>query len=754
VLRQRGAGVAAVAAAALAVWLGVTVPLAAAERTLFFRDVLDNHYALKAFGAAELARGDIPATNPTLGLGQPFRGNPAALAFYPDNLLYLVLPFWSAFNLHFALHWLLAAVAMAVLARRLGLGWPAALLAALTYGGCGWTLSCLSFYNIVTVAAWWPLAMAGAVAGGARGIALGGAACGMALLGGEPVTAALALLPLLVAAVERHGLRRGLAATAAIGALGLAVAAPQLVATLRILPFSMRGSVGVGSLASHFALHPLRLAELVLPLPFGWPLDVGPRGWWLGRTAPNLGYYLSLYGGLVGLWLAARAVRRRPAWAATAVAGIAGAVLLGFAPELVLGLTGGLFRYPEKLLVWYALALPILAAHGLEEALARPREDFRARPAAAAGVLLLAAAAALLLAWPRLSGGGAMPEFASVQVVHLVGYLAVGGILLLAAVAACRRRAGALVAALQLVALLQLAPLVRTAPGEPFSEPVPWQRRLGVTAVGAGPAVLNTLISRPTWEPPPRRFTDAGSRADNYVRNARDLYPATGVGFGLTYPLAPNLEGLASPLHTFLGVEVTRLPWPGRVRWMRAVGVEAAVVYSAPGTGGLTLLDTAVRQRALSRLYAVDRPAPDAWWPHRVEPASGPRAALARVAVLDDPVATVVASRAVAHDPRGEVRLLTERPDRIELAVASPGGGLAVVRRGYHTLWRARLAGGGGEDGELELLPVQITLLGVVVPPGEHRVVLEVDDTPEVLGGLLSVAVLMAVVVVAWRTRP
>ena len=87
--------------------------------------------------------------------------------------------------------------------------------------------------------------MAGVTLGGARGIALGGGAVGMALLAGEPMTAALGLLPMLVVAARRLGPLRAFLTTAGAGAVGLAVAAPQVVATLRILGFSLRGSYGV-----------------------------------------------------------------------------------------------------------------------------------------------------------------------------------------------------------------------------------------------------------------------------------------------------------------------------------------------------------------------------------------------------------------------------------------------------------------------------------------------------------------------------
>ena len=128
-----------------AAWLLFALPLLSGERTLILRDVFTTHLHLKAYGAAALAHGSIPAFNPTWAGGQPFAGNPNALAFYPGNLLYLVLPFWSAFNAHYVLHWLLAFVAFRKLARELEQSPIAATLAALTYSASGYVLSCLSF---------------------------------------------------------------------------------------------------------------------------------------------------------------------------------------------------------------------------------------------------------------------------------------------------------------------------------------------------------------------------------------------------------------------------------------------------------------------------------------------------------------------------------------------------------------------------------------------------------------------------------
>ncbi|HSM14095.1 MAG TPA: hypothetical protein VLA66_08495, partial [Thermoanaerobaculia bacterium] len=115
----------------LAMWAWTTLPWIAGQRILVLRDVLSTHRHFKAYGAAQLAEGRIPAINESWGLGQPFRGNPNALPMYPGNVLYRLLPFGTAFHLHYALHWLLAFLAMRRLAGELGQSREAALLAGL-----------------------------------------------------------------------------------------------------------------------------------------------------------------------------------------------------------------------------------------------------------------------------------------------------------------------------------------------------------------------------------------------------------------------------------------------------------------------------------------------------------------------------------------------------------------------------------------------------------------------------------------------
>lgn len=728
-------GIKVVALAALAVWLWITVPLALGWKTLYFRDVFTTHVPMKAFGAAELRQGRIPAFNPTWGLGQPFRGNPNDLPFYPGNLLYLVLPFWSAFNLHYALHWLLAALGMAALARGLGLSPPAALVAGLAYAGSGWVLTGLSFYNLLAVTAWWPLVLLGAVRGGRRGIALGGIACGLALLGGEPVTAALGIAPLLLVALQRHGLRRGFLTTLGIGTAGLLIALPQVVATARILGFTSRGTQVTAALGSgRFHLGLARLLELAVPFPFGHPWDLGKAGYWSWDGQPGLPYILTLHFGIVGLWLALLGIRKARAWALLGGAGLLLAWVGALGGDALLTLSHGLMRYPEKLLFWFALAAALLAGHGLDRVLAEPG---RWKSAALGAGIALAAAVAVFASGPRLSGwlaaGKVAPDLADEAASNRVGMWIVAlvlaaALLALAAIAAGRGSASGIAAA-QLVALLPLGGLVMTAPVADFASP--WTDR-----VGQGAGVLPGGPSGPLSEP-------------TYLTLVRitsfDLGPAPGVLYGLSYPLGQDLDGLYSPLSSQMRLHVLQLPGPARANWLRTLGVSAAVQSEMPETLALQLLDERERFGGTARLFAVRDPAPPAWWPASVAVASNPGEAFRFVTLASDPVAGVIADRPISHHPGARVTLRRESPDGIEIDVAGEGG-LLVLRRAYQPLYRA-----SAEGKTLPTLPVNLTQLGVQVPPGNHKVRIAVSAGPEIVAGGIAILAFLAALLLARR---
>jgi hypothetical protein len=309
-----------------------------------------------------------------------------------------------------------------------------------------------------------------------------------------------------------------------------------------------------------------------------------------------------------------------------------------------------------------------------------------------------------------------------------------------------RSWSAAVLVALQVALLAQLHPLLVTDSTGFYREPAPWARRLG-----PGAAVLDSILAFPPWAPEPVYRAPDGSHIPLERATALDLDPVPGVLHGLTYPFAPDLEGLQSPLFSLMLFNLPRLQGPQRVNWLRVLGLDAIVLFEDVDVPGLRLLDRATRYGVESRLYEVEAPAPEAWWPEQVRVAASPPTALWVVSNTPDPIAAVVVPEPVAHQPGGRVRLLSKEPDRIALEVEGPGG-LAIVRRAYQPLFEARLE--DRSDGErLRTLPVDLNLLGVEVPPGRHRVVLEVSAWPEITAATVALLTLGAALAVLWRTR-
>jgi hypothetical protein len=250
--------------------------------------------------------------------------------------------------------------------------------------------------------------------------------------------------------------------------------------------------------------------------------------------------------------------------------------------------------------------------------------------------------------------------------------------------------------------------------------------------------VLNSVLAFPPWASEPVYRTPDGPRIPLERATALDLDPAPGVLHGLTYPFAPDLEGLQSPLFTLMLYNLPRLNGMQRVNWLRALGLDALVLFEDAEVPGLHLLDRAERFGVESRLYRIENPAPEAWWPERVRVAGSPPTALWVVSNTANPLTDVVVNEGVAHKSRGQVRLLVNDPDRIELEVESDGG-LAVVRRAYQPLFVAR-----SEGKKLRTVPVDLNLLGVEVPPGRHRVVLSVSSWPEWMAAAVALVTLVA----------
>lgn len=418
------------------------------SRTFFYRDLGTQFHPVIA-EARQASGGGVdllPFWTHASSQGRPLVANPGFAFLSPFSLLWLVLPHESAFDLFLVLHAGLAAAGMALLARGLRASPAACLLAGVALGlGPGvvsahnllWTLVALGWAPWVILAglracgepsaarcALLALALAIQADGGMPEVVLG-----TLVLGG-------ALSLTADAARGGGGWRRALRVAltwGACGIWGIAIAAAQLVpaalharTTLRAVGFTAQGLL-------YNSLDPRALPGLVLPGWGGSPIDRWIPGAYPGAIWTETGtpYVLSHYCGLVACALALAGVVLVVRRGDDAMSLRARDVALGLAAVAALGVVVALgrhvgvvrwgaealsplpLRFTVKALFMTFLAVPLLAATGLDAALARipPEHGRLAR--------LLALALGLLVALDLASAHrGMMPTMPSEELAE------------------------------------------------------------------------------------------------------------------------------------------------------------------------------------------------------------------------------------------------------------------------------------------------------------------------------------------------
>ena len=752
--------------------LGLLVlPLITGRGTLILRDVLQVHLMLKVPLVRALRAGYFPLVDPFRMGGQALAGNPNALPFYPDNLLFLIAPLLWAFNAHFWIHLLLAPVAGYWMGRAFGLPRPASWAAGVCYGASGFMLSQLNLCNVVAGAALTPALVAAAVRaseGSRRAAAAAGLVWGLLLVSGDPSTALVAafLAATAVLVVRGNPLRLPGAGwlLAAVG-LGTLAGLPQIVELLRILPASFRGYAGYSAWRSTVgAWRPIHALDWLVPLAFGRIDRVGAGGLWGSRFfAGKLPLFLSLYPGLLALALVAASgrPRSRRGWWAWGAVGLGIFLALGGNNPLgawLFDLPGAAsFRYPVKLWPMVAVGAALLCGIGFERTLGAALAGSgppRLRAAAVAllvlGValfgtwLLLAAAPARFEAW--VLGGGASgwtPYLAAAErarwlatlVVSLALVAGLGGSMVLA------RRRPALGAFLLLAVhaagqVYLLRPLTVTDRAELFHHPPPALAAVPRGALVANAEYLDLFGKSPTAVGPDNR--PQWLLRQDYLA----LYPFAGVLYGRRYALDRSPEGLESYLSRVAATAVEgarndTIRMRALARWgVSRVVAEDPVTGVRPGVGEIAgRFSGPVKSIAV---YRLTRPAPEvlfaenvlavphlnAAWALFTSPGFDPR----RDVVLPGPAdAPVPAAPSPGADgaARARLRLLARSPELFDVEVDAPLSGVLVIQRADLPLWRATV---DGRPAPIE--PANLDRIGVRVPAGRHRVRVAVDRRP------------------------
>jgi hypothetical protein len=430
-------------------------PFLFGRQVLYWGVYLLQFYPWRLLAVEQIASGEWPLWNPYLGAGTPLAANLQTAVFYPPNVLFLLMPVERAFGWELALHIALAGIAAYTLGRVLGLSRFASLIAGLTYGGGGFLVARWLFPSMVYAAAWLPLMMAltekvahclppsaqgsdlGDVTATGRRRQAGRRLLVMALLA---LTVALQLLAghaqtsfysafvmgafgivrtLRYGRRARSGLGRRLryavgrlGSMAAAALWGTALAAIQLIPSAEFAVHSQRGGRLTDlTFAFELSFWPWRLLTLVMPDLFGNPAR--DEFWGYGTYWED-----SAFLGVLALLLAIAAASTRwrkrrthndESLSAIPFFGILAIVSVVLAlgdnttlyPILFRHIPGfGLFQAPARLMVGYALAVPLLAAIGADTFRPTQRTQARLRLAVVAGLGIAIAGTLARLALP------------------------------------------------------------------------------------------------------------------------------------------------------------------------------------------------------------------------------------------------------------------------------------------------------------------------------------------------------------------
>jgi hypothetical protein len=631
--------------------LWLFLPVITGSETLFLRDVFNTHLEMKWFQAEAMNSGTLPLVDTMRGGGQPHLGNPNTVPLYPDNLLYLLAPPGWALNAHFWIHLLLAPATFFALGRQWGLSKQASWTAGVLYATSGYYLSTLNLYNLTAGTTLAPLLVATFLALAVQGsgaLALGAATAtwSLLLLGGDPMTAAVAFGAALLAVAVRGPVgRRGLIKLAWAVGLGLLISAPQLVEFLRVLPGSYRGVQGYSPDAATVASwSPANLLEWLIPMVYGEPTMLF---WGQRFHAGRMPLFHSLYPGLLALALIAmgwrgRSRAKRWIWAVLALGLFL--VLGSYNPvtSLLLKLPGAtILRLPVKFWILIAMALAMLAGFGAQRLLhGSGRRQLSGILGAMAGLMFLVAIGLqlapvrdLLVGWlSGLPGDFASRELARWQASAMIsGSFCVLGVLL------CRLQVvgraalvGGLLALHVVGQVWLLHTLVPTDKVESYREPSPLLDSIpeGARVVHGESGGLFGVDQLLLADYPDERLH--WLQRETFER----LYPPAGTMAGVRFEFWPSPEGLDSFLTRVTAQALPLLNDVGRLRLLEASGITHLLLgreLEGVEPERVRLVAEVDLTRGPLRLYELLWTAPEVQMVGRVLPATDPRAALSRV---------------------------------------------------------------------------------------------------------------------------
>ena len=218
------------------------------ERYADIGDLVTSFYTFRAYASHAIQQGILPLWNPHILLGAPFLANSQSALFYPQHLLFYVLPLPIAWTASILISMFLAAIFMALLMRSIGSSKTGAILSGILFASCGF-MTAWQGQAMYEAAIWLPLICYSVhrlhIKPSPALVALTSLAFAMPVLAGHPETAAhLTLAGMFMALIlwlspDTLGGRdfhfRFILAFTIAGALALGIASIQWIPTLEWL---------------------------------------------------------------------------------------------------------------------------------------------------------------------------------------------------------------------------------------------------------------------------------------------------------------------------------------------------------------------------------------------------------------------------------------------------------------------------------------------------------------------------------------
>ena len=735
----------------------------------FFRDLGIMFYPMRYSLAESFGAGELPLWNRHIGMGFPLLANFQSGSFYPPNLFFFALPFFSALGAIFLFHYLAAAVGSYCLCRNWGYSPFLAIVGAILFTLGGTVVSLSNLLNHFQAAVWLPwliflwerylykqnwnsfLTLAF--------IAL------LQLLAGSPEIYSMSMGLALLAALRWRSIEAALSyrkvflSFMAVNAMVLALAMVQVLPTLELLQESRSKFPFPLQLAADWSLNPWQLVNL-----FFLDREVVVDILFVSKLPFFVSYYMSAVA-LPGifLWFFYASWKERLALLS----------LIGMSLVLAFGqhtpvyafffrtLPGfHLFRFPEKFFfITYAiLVFTMLRGVGLYLTHAPSNRRGPFIVLSAIGVAFVVLYLLFQIDTPllgRFISQYTNTTFLSESVASKTSLalfsierqiaLTLGVILLLVLYASGLLRTS-------LFSLL----LVVTVFFDLYSAHQPYQYLLKPEPIHAKSIVL----PRPSLEPD-RIFyypapNDLHPSHFSFLRKISfaefnslaysHLLPNTGLFHGFDY--MQEFDALLRwPYNVFLTVG-NRLPYERLSTLLGALNVRHLVSFQALPDGSGSQLISYFEQYP-SWLYKLDRVVPRTYIVSQIEEEKNPYKVLVRLSEAGfDPLARVILDQAVSlpstdkFQSQAKITAYQNQSVAIRASLNSPG--VLVLADSFYPGWKAYV------DGKEEpIFRANLFFRGVLLSPGEHVVEFRYEPRSFRIGRVVSLTTLFGLMLVS-----